>query len=134
MSEELTREFGELMPLAATLGISVSRFEAAEVRASLEWAPGLCTSGGAMHGGVIMALADSAGGGCAYLNLPAGARGTTTVESKTNFLRGVREGTVEAISRVLHAGRTVIVVETELRDDRMRLVAKVTQTQLVLWG
>ena len=132
MSEQLTREFGELMPLAATLGISVSRFEAAEVRASLPWAPGLCTSGGALHGGVIMALADSAGGACAYLNLPAGAQGTTTIESKTNFLRAVREGMVEASSRVLHAGRTLIVVETEVRDAKQRLAAKVTQTQLVL--
>jgi uncharacterized protein (TIGR00369 family) len=132
LTEQLTREFGELMPLAATLGISVSRFEAAEVRVSLEWAPGLCTTGGALHGGVIMALADSAGGACAYLNLPAGAQGTTTVESKTNFLRGVREGMIEAASRVLHAGRTLIVVETEVRDARQRLVAKVTQTQLVL--
>ena len=132
MSEQLTREFGELMPLTATLGISVSRFEAAEVRASLQWAPGLCTTGGALHGGVIMALADAAGGACAFLNLPEGAAGTTTVESKTNFLRGVREGMIEAASRVLHAGRTLIVVETEVRDARQRLVAKVTQTQLVL--
>lgn len=132
MSDQLTREFGELMPLAATLGISVSRFEAAEVRVSLEWAPGLCTTGGALHGGALMALADSAGGACAYLNLPAGAQGTTTVESKTNFLRAVREGTVEATSRVLHRGRTLIVVETEVRDVKQRLVAKVTQTQLVL--
>ena len=132
MSDQLTREFGELMPLAATLGISVSRFEAAEVRVSLEWAPGLCTTGGALHGGALMALADSAGGACAYLNLPAGAQGTTTVESKTNFLRAVREGTVEATSRALHRGRTLIVVETEVRDVQQRLVAKVTQTQLVL--
>ena len=132
MSEQLTREFGELMPLTATLGISVSRFEAAEVRVSLAWAPGLCTAGGALHGGVIMALADSAGGACAYLNLPAGAQGTTTVESKTNFLRAVREGMIEATSRVLHAGRTLIVVESEVRDAQRRLVAKVTQTQLVL--
>lgn len=132
MSQELTRQLGELMPLAATLGISVSRFEAAEVRMSLAWAPGLCTSGGGLHGGVIMALADTAGGACGYLNLPDGAAGTTTVESKTNFLRAIRAGTAEATARVLHKGRTLIVVETEVRDDQGRLAAKVTQSQLVL--
>jgi uncharacterized protein (TIGR00369 family) len=124
--------FSKLMPLAETLGIRWSRAEAGEVRCSLDWAPGLCTTGGALHGGALMALADSAGGACAYLNLPDGAQGTTTVESKTSFLRAARSGTVEAVSRPLHAGRTLIVVETEVRDDQGKLVAKVTQTQLVL--
>jgi uncharacterized protein (TIGR00369 family) len=78
-----------------------------------------------------MSLADATGAYCAFLNLPPG-RSTTTVESKTNFLRGVRDGQVEAVSRPLHAGRTVIVVETELRDSEGRLVAKTTQTQAVL--
>ncbi len=66
------------------------------------------------------------------MNLPAGATGTTTVESKTNFLRGVRQGFVEASSRPLHIGRTVIVVETDVDDECQRLVARVVQTQLVL--
>jgi uncharacterized protein (TIGR00369 family) len=81
-----------------------------------------------------MSLADSTGGACAYLNLPAGAQGTTTVESKTNFLRAVRSGDAEAISRPLHSGRTLIVVETDVVDDRGRLAARVTQSQLVLNG
>ena len=98
----------------------------------MAWDERLCTSGGVLHGGVLMALADSTGAACAFLNLPAGATGTTTVESKTNFLRAVRDGYVEAISRPLHTGRTLIVVETDLRDDRARLVARVTQSQLVL--
>lgn len=123
-----------LMPFAATLGITIERYEADEVRARLTWDESLCTSAGVMHGGALMALADSAAGTCAFLNLPEGSAGTTTVESKTNFLRAVREGYVEAISRPLHKGRTLIVVETELRDDRDRLVAKVTQSQLVLTG
>jgi uncharacterized protein (TIGR00369 family) len=79
-----------------------------------------------------MALADSAGGACAFANLPDGAAGTSTIESKTNFLGAVREGTVTATARPLHVGRTTIVVETELRRDDGRLVAKVTQTQTVL--
>lgn len=120
------------MPLTKTLGITCERYEPDEVRARLAWAPELCTAGGALHGGAVMALADSAGGACAYLNLPEGAKGTTTVESKTNFLRAAREGYVEAAARPLHKGRTLIVVETEIADECGRLVAKVTQTQLVL--
>ena len=92
MTADPTPELRALMPFAATLGIDFLRYEPEEVRARLAWAPELCTSGGAMHGGAVMALADSAGGACAYLNLPPGAAGTTTVESKTNFLRAVRDG------------------------------------------
>jgi uncharacterized protein (TIGR00369 family) len=79
-----------------------------------------------------MALADSTGGACAFLNLPEGAGGTTTVESKTNFLRAVREGFVEASSKPIHRGRSLTVIETSLVDDQGRLVARVTQSQLVL--
>lgn len=124
--------FGELMPFTRTLGIICERYEPEEVRARLAWAPGLCTAGDALHGGAVMTLADSAGGACAYLNLPDGAQGTTTVESKTNFMRAARGGHIEAVARPLHKGRTLIVVETEVTDDRGRLIAKVTQTQLVL--
>ena len=66
------------------------------------------------------------------LRLPEGASGTTTVESKTNLLAAVRGGTVTATSTPLKAGRTLIVVETEMRDDDERLVAKTAQTQAVL--
>ncbi len=82
--------------------------------------------------GCTEALADSTGGACAFLTLPEQAQGTTTVESKTNFLRGVREGYIEAVSRPLHIGRTVVVVETDVRDQSDLLVARVSQTQLVL--
>lgn len=79
-----------------------------------------------------MALADSTGAVCAFLNLPEGAQGTTTLESKTNFLRGVRSGYATASAKPLHAGRRVVVVETEIRDDDGKLAAKITQTQAVL--
>jgi len=82
-----------------------------------------------MHGGALMALADTCGGVCAFLNLPEGASGTATIESKTNFLRGVREGAITASTRPLHAGRTLIVVETEVAREDGALAAKVTQTQ-----
>ena len=120
------------MPFARTLAIEVLKYTPEEIRARLGWSEELCTAGGVLHGGVLMALADTTGGACAYLNLPEGAQGTTTIESKTNFLRAVRSGFAEARSRPLHTGRTVIVVETDVLDDRDRLVARVTQSQLVL--
>jgi uncharacterized protein (TIGR00369 family) len=122
----------EAMPLCATLGISAASYTPEKVELSLEWRPSLCTTNGILHGGALMALADSAGGACALLNLPHDASGTATVESKTNFLGAVRAGKVTATSTPLHRGGATIVVETEVRDSRARLVAKVTQTQLVL--
>src|SRR5689334_23523561 len=120
------------MPLATTLGIRTEEYGAERVVISLDWAPALCTANGILHGGVIMALADSSGGACAMLNLPQGATGTATIESKTNFLGGVRGGSVTATSTPLHRGGTTIVVETLVRDSAGKLVAKTTQTQLVL--
>jgi uncharacterized protein (TIGR00369 family) len=122
----------ETMPLAGTLGIRTIVSTPAEVRARLDWSEKLCTSGGVLHGGALMALADTTGGACAFLNLPEGASGTTTIESKTNFLRAVREGYAEAVSKPLHAGRTIIVVDTEVFDASGRLVSRTTQSQAVL--
>jgi uncharacterized protein (TIGR00369 family) len=122
----------ELMPLAATMGIRADVYARDQVVLSMDWAPSLCTAGGILHGGAVMALADSAGAACTILNLPEGATGTTTIESKTNFLGAIRSGSVSATSTVLHRGGTTIVVETLVRDEAGKLVAKVTQTQLVL--
>ncbi len=129
---EATVAIQNLMPLAATLGIRADVYGAEEVVVSMDWSPSLCTANGILHGGAIMALADSAGGACAMLNLPADASGTSTIESKTNFLGAVRSGVVTATSTPLHRGGTTIVVETTVRDSSGKLVAKVTQTQLVL--
>ena len=131
-TESGTMPFHESMPFMRVLGAELVSAGPDEVRASLAWAPERCTSGGVLHGGALMALADQTGGMCAYANLPEGSTGTTTIESKTNFIRAVSSGHVEAVSRPLHLGRTVIVVETELRDAEARLVAKVTQSQLVM--
>jgi len=122
------------MPFAGLLGLEVVSASPEEVRARLEWDERRCTAGGILHGGALMGLADSSGGLCAFLNLPDGASGTATIESKSNFFRPVSDRYVEATSRVLHQGRTTIVVETELRDADGRLAAKVTQTQAVLGG
>ena len=105
-----------------------------EVRARVEWRAERCTAGGVLHGGVIMSLADTTGAMCAVQNLPEDASGTTTIESKTNFLRAVRDRYAEAVSRPLHAGRTVGVIETDVTDATGRPVAKVLQTQAVLRG
>ena len=103
----------------------------AEVRGRLPWAADLCTAGGVLHGGALMAFADTLGAVCAFLNLPDGAT-TATVESKTNFFRGVRGGEVTGTTRPLHVGRSFIVVQTDVADGEGRNVAQVTQTQAVL--
>ena len=121
------------MPLCAHLGITASRFDAEHVVLHLEWKPELCTSAGLLHGGALMALADSCGAGLAFLNLPDGASGTATISSTTNFLGSVKGGAVTATSSLLHRGGSTIAVETEVVDDTSgRLVGKVTQTQAVL--
>jgi putative phosphoribosyl transferase len=122
-----------MMPFAAGLGIVLDAAAPGEVRGRMAWAPERCTSGGILHGGVLMALADSLGGICAFLNLPPGAL-TATTSSATVFTRAVRSGEVTAVTRPLHVGRTVIVVQTDLSDDAERRVAQVTQTQAVLAG
>jgi 1,4-dihydroxy-2-naphthoyl-CoA hydrolase len=122
----------EIAPLAGTLGIELTQADPEEVRGGMDWAPEKCTAAGVLHGGALMAFADTLGGVCAFLNLPDGATTTATVESKTNFFRAVREGRVEAVTRPLHVGRSFIVVQTDLLDAMERRVAQVTQTQAVL--
>jgi uncharacterized protein (TIGR00369 family) len=122
------------MPFAVAVGVAIDEASAEAVRGHLDWAVDRCTVGGALHGGALMSLADSLGAVCAFLNLPEGAAGTSTIESKTNFFRGVRaeDGPVTATSSPLHVGRTTIVVQTDVRDARSRRVAQVTQTQAVI--
>lgn len=123
----------ESMPFAVHIGVRLSAASPDEVTGTLDWAPERTTAGGALHGGAVMALADSVGAVCAYLNLPDGAS-TSTTSSSTVFLRGVRAGSVTATSRPLHVGRSTIAVTTEVRDGDGRLVAQVTQSQAVLPG
>ena len=120
-----------MMPFAGRLGITLATATAAAVTGRLRWAEDLCTAGGILHGGALMGLADSLGGACAFLNLPPGA-GTATISSSTSLLRAVREGEVTGTARPLNVGRTVIVVQTDLRDGAGRLVAQTTQAQAVL--
>lgn len=121
----------QLMPFALALGLSIDSATAEEVVGRMPYDPTRTTAGGAVHGGAIMALADSIGAVCAFCNLPAGAR-TSTTSSATVFLRGVQAGDVVATARPLHVGRSTIVVRTDLCDEQGRLVAQVTQSQAVL--
>jgi len=123
--------FLEAMPFAATLGIELRSASGEEVRGTLRWAEDLCTVSGVLHGGALMSFADTLGAICAFLNLPEGAS-TSTIESKTNFFRPLREGEVEAVARPLHVGRTVIVVQTDLLNHDGKRIAQTTQTQAVL--
>ncbi len=130
-SAEFARLVVANMPFAAALEIEIAELSPQEVRATMAWAPERCTTGGMLHGGALMAFADTAGAVCAVVNLPQGAS-TSTIESKTNFFRAVRDGAVTATSIPLHVGRTTIVVQTDLSDDNGKMVARVTQTQAVL--
>ena len=132
MAEDPTRTLREAMPFAETLGIELVDAAPDEVRGRVAWEDRLTTAGGILHGGVLMGLADAVGAYCAFLNLPDGAGGTATIESKTNFFAAVRAGSVEARSRLLHRGSRTIVVETDLFDESGKHVARVTQTQAVL--
>jgi 1,4-dihydroxy-2-naphthoyl-CoA hydrolase len=121
----------EAMPFSVACGVEVDAAGPEEVKARLDWSADRCTAGGVLHGGALMTLADSVGAICAFLNLPDGAV-TSTVESKTNFLRPITAGSAAATCRPLHVGRQTIVLATEIRDDAGKLVAFVTQTQAVL--
>jgi len=124
------KDFAGFVPLAGTLGIQISTATPEEVRGWMAWAPELCTTGGVLHGGAIMALADTVASACAFLNLADGTI-TSTIEAKTNFLRAVTSGSVEAVARPLHVGRSTIVLQTEVFDQDGRRVAHTTQTQAV---
>ncbi|HEY1318189.1 MAG TPA: PaaI family thioesterase [Gaiella sp.] len=131
MDASLTAMIRDAMPLTALLG-----FEAVEggpdgVVLTGSWAEDRCTAAGALHGGYLMALADSAAATLAFLNLPEGAT-TSTIEAKTNFLAAVRDGAVTARASLVHKGRTTIVVQTDVTDDAGRLVSRTLQTQAVL--
>jgi 1,4-dihydroxy-2-naphthoyl-CoA hydrolase len=133
MADSDLQQLVALMPFAAGMGIELEEASKDEVRGRMAWAPERCTAGGLLHGGALMGLADSLGGICAFLNLPEGAQ-TSTISSSTNFMRGVRSGHVHAVCRPLHAGRTTVVVRTELTDDDGKPVASVTQAQAVIGG
>jgi 1,4-dihydroxy-2-naphthoyl-CoA hydrolase len=119
-----------LMPFARQLGMVLDEASADRVVARLAWAPELCTAAGVMHGGALMALADTAGALVAFLGLPDGAT-TATISSATQMFRPVTAGPVRADAVPLHRGRTTVTAQTSLFDGDGRLVAQTTQVQAV---
>ena len=121
------------MPFSQMMGVSVTEATTASVIGEIEVREDLCTTGGIMHGGAIMAFADALGAIGAFLALPAGAKGTTTIESKTNFLGAAPLGErVIGETKPIKTGARLSVWQTEIRLEDGRQVALVTQTQLVL--
>lgn len=117
--------------LAATLGIRFVEATKDRVLAELTHRAPLTTVGGALHGGTLMAFADTVGAAATFLNLPPGAS-TTTLESKTNFFAAGRGGTVRAEATPLHRGRRTMVWQTRVTDEGGRLLSLTIQTQMVL--
>jgi uncharacterized protein (TIGR00369 family) len=124
----------DLMPFAKLMGVTVIEATADRVVGELIVRDDLCTAGGILHGGAIMAFADALGAVGAFLALPQGAVSTTTIESKTNFLGGAKAGvTVRGETTPAHRGRNTSVWQTKIDTTDGKPVALVTQTQMVLW-
>ena len=121
------------LPLAQLMGVTFTHAELDKVVATMVVRPELCTLGNTIHGGSVMAFADTVGAAGTVINLPPDAKGTTTIESKTNFLGGAKEGTtVTATTTPVHRGRRTQVWTTRIETAEGKLVAVVTQTQMVL--
>jgi uncharacterized protein (TIGR00369 family) len=118
--------------LPGLMGVELKEVSPERVLAQMAVRPDLCTTGGMLHGGAIMAFADTLGAVGTFMNLPEGAR-TTTIESSTKFVRGAKAGsTVVGESTAFHRGRTTMVWQTLIRTEGGNLCAVVTQTQLVI--
>jgi 1,4-dihydroxy-2-naphthoyl-CoA hydrolase len=121
------------LPFAAHLGVEFVSAEPDRIVARMRVAPEHCTLGGRVHGGAVMALADTMGGVASFINLAPEAAGTTTIESKTSFIGAAPAGAVlVATTTPLHQGRRTQVWQTRVETEEGRLVAHVTQTQLTL--
>lgn len=121
------------MPFAERMGVTFVEAEKDRVVARMLVRPDLCTLNHTIHGGAVMALADSVGAAATVINLTEDAKGTTTIESKTNFIGGAREGMALVATAVpVHRGRRTQVWQTRLETEDGKLVAIVTQTQMVL--
>ncbi|MGY3452951.1 PaaI family thioesterase [Bradyrhizobium sp. USDA 4353] len=121
------------MPFAELKGVTFTEASTERVVAQMLIRADLCTLHHTIHGGAVMALADSVGAAATVINLPEEAKGTTTIESKTNFIGGAKEGSVvKAIATPVHRGRRTQVWQTRIETEDGKLVAIVTQTQLVL--
>lgn len=129
----MTAFSADIIPYAKTLGLEVMEASPERVVGRLLVRPELCTTGGTLHGGAVMSLADTLGAIGAFLSLPEGASGTTTLESKTNFLSAAKAGTtVTAEATPVHIGKRTSVWQTRITGENGKAVALITQTQIVL--
>jgi uncharacterized protein (TIGR00369 family) len=130
LAASMQQRFKGLLP--DLMGIELTDATPDKVVARLVVRKDLCTIGDNLHGGAIMAFADTLGAVAAILNMPQGSR-TTTIESKTNFIGSAPLGShVVGESAPVHKGRTTVVCQTTVRNEAGKLVALVTQTQLVI--
>ena len=130
--EKVARIIDDMSNFSRVLGLRITVADDDRVEAELEVTTALLNRNGMIHGGAIMAFADTLGGTGTFLNLADG-EGTVTVESKTNFFRAVAEGQMlRAVCVPLHRGRRTQVWHTTLTGPDGKLVAQVTQTQMVL--
>jgi uncharacterized protein (TIGR00369 family) len=130
--DALTRLQELKLPFAELIGIEFTEAAPERVVAEMTVRAELCTIPAVLHGGAIMAFADTLGAAGTLLNLPEGA-GTTTIESKTNFIAAARQGSrITGTATPLHRGRRTMVWQTRVTTEEGKLVALVTQTQLVL--
>lgn len=121
------------IPFARLLGIEVTSIAADRIEGRLVVRPDLCNPMRGLHGGACISIADTLGAMGAFRNLPEGAAGTTTLESKTNFIGVAREGeTVLAVCTPVHIGKRTSVWQTRIATEAGKTVALVTQTQMVL--
>lgn len=124
----------DAMPFAKLMGVQITEASADRVMGTLPVRPEFCTAGGILHGGAIMAFADSLGAVGAFMSLPEGAVGTTTLESKTNFLGGAKAGsTVRGEATPVHRGKRTSVWQTRITNEDDKAVALVIQTQMALF-
>jgi 1,4-dihydroxy-2-naphthoyl-CoA hydrolase len=117
--------------LSELMGIRFVEAAPERVVAEMSWREDLTTVGGALHGGALMAFADTVGAAATVINLPSGAS-TTTLESRTNFFAPGRPGVIRAESTPLHRGKRTQVWQTRVTDGSGRLLSLTTQTQMVL--
>ena len=123
----------DFMPFSRLMGVQVTLATPEKVVGEMLVRPDLCTARNTLHGGAVMAFADGLGAIGAILNLPEGAAGTTTTESKTNFTAAAREGdTVTGETTPVNIGRRLMVWQTRITRPDGKLVALVTQSQMVL--
>lgn len=128
----LQARLGALFP--GLMGVTLTEVTADRIVATMVVRPDLCTSGEIVHGGALMAFADTLGAVGTLVNMPQGAR-TATIESKTNFIGGAAVGsTITGESTPVHKGRTTQVWQTRISSADGKLVALVSQTQIVMPG